>query len=443
MRCIVIGTAVSLSVFFAPNARGFSSVAMHLQQTPPIETGADTSAGLLLALSWLQSCAELSAPPDWLNRTLSHEMRRMPMQRSAHFAAHAGDAWLCLASVADYTGEFELSWNMLGEIERLLTSGTPQSPELDEPRYATVNLRAITHARRGRIARQRGDVDDAVEWYREGLRLLRNTPRSDGWAQCTLGHATCAQARGNFPETSRRCLAVLRAEPAAPATERCSAHHTLALCYRRRGKLDVALQHAWAAFDLAYEADDRRSQCLMGVTEITLELGAAKASRNGFQVLLSQPQPERIRIPATIGLLAAETLLWTRAPQGDIAPVLNAIDALVLESRSCVQPYERIKAQLGAFEAAITAGLRERADALDRQLADELRLAQQSGTAFHEFGHRHRELRAQLASSDARTLRSEHVKIHSDALPENASPRTQLAFARLTELHAVAERAGR
>ncbi len=426
-------------MLLSPSLRVPAWTTSHLLRTTP--PGNDEIVGtLMLAVAWLRGCDRIDPPPAWVGDRIGEAIHRMPAQRSTAFATHPADAWLVFASFADYIGAFDIAWAMLGEIERLLSHAAAAAPLPGEPEHAAVNLLAITLARRGRISRQRGDVEDAVEWYKSGLRRLRNTPPADGWAQCMAGLIACAQARGNFPEVIRRCHAILRKEPPLPEPEQCSAHHALALCHRRSGKLDLALRHAWAAFDLVREQpDDRRLQCLIGVAEITLQLGHAVAARNGFRVMLAQPLPERIRIPAHVGLLAAETLLWQRTPEADSAVVRTHIETLLAETDTCLQPYERIKALLAALDAAITIGWHDRARSLDVRAGAELGSAAERGTMFNEYTFQHDALRRRLAELERAADPPMPRAPRHDVAGTRVPARTRHAVRRLAELRAFVE----
>jgi len=364
----------------------------------------DVAATLVLSVSWLQGCERLQAPPDWLASRARKSVQQLPPQHAVQIDAHPAAAWMLLVSLADSIGAFEIARVLLDEIERLLGAATLPHPAtdvtLDPMVLAGFNLRALASARRGRLSRQQGDVESAAEWYRDGLRLVRGLPKGDGWATCTLGLAVCAQSVGNFPETMRRCRTVLRAGGAIARHHVYGAHLTLAVAHRRRGELERALHHAWSAFELAENSEENRQQCLINVAEISLRLGQAVAARNGFVVLLQQEQPERNRIPAHAGLLEAETLIWQASRDVDTTSLRNRIDALLVDADTCQQPYERIKALLGAFSAAVTIGWSEQERRLDRRLEAELVAAARSGTTFREFEFRRDSIRAQVASAE-------------------------------------------
>lgn len=64
-----------------------------------------------------------------------------------------------------------------------------------EPATDARELLALVCARRGRLARQLGDVDAAAEWYRIGLARTDGALNRDAWSCCMLGLASCAQYR--------------------------------------------------------------------------------------------------------------------------------------------------------------------------------------------------------------------------------------------------------
>ena len=398
----------------------------------------DVAATLVLSISWLQGCERLQAPPDWLASRARKHVQQLPPQHAEQLDAHPAAAWMLLVSLADSIGAFEIARVLLDEIERLLGATSqplPANVTLDSMVLAGYNFRALACARRGRLARQQADVESAAEWYRDGLRLVRGLPKADGWATCTLGLAVCAQSVGNLPEAMRRCRTVLRQGAAIARHHVYGAHLTLAVAHRRRGELERALHHAWSAFELAQNNEENRQQCLINVAEISLRLGQASAARNGFVVLLQQEQPERNRIPAHAGLLEAETVIWQASRHAETTTVRRRIEALLVDADTCHQPYERIKAMLGAFSATVTIGWSEQAHRLDQQIEAELVAAARSGTAFREFEFRRDSIRAQLASVDTAT--DSATDRQGAPEPMGVGARTRRTLARLMALSTI------
>lgn len=346
---------------------------------------------MMLAVAWLRGSVTLPQMAPTVREQLVKYAHRMPEQRIPRLVAHRAHDWLECVSLADYLGDFDLAWALLDEIERLLRADFPRALERDRNVDASTadarNLLAISYARRGRVTRQRGDTDAARDWYLEGLRIVAGAPEEDGWAQCAIGLAACAHLMGNFPEAMRWSTQVLRVSPPPADTEQCSAHHIMAACFRRRGDLAKALGHAWAAYDLVDAEDDRRVQCLIGVSEIALEMGHIDAAENGFQVVLEQPQPERLRIPARIGMLSASVARWTQAITPDVRLVRQRIETLLTEVRACQSPFERANALVAALEGAISIGDTTLAQALAADYSrDRAMVALQAG--FHELDYR-------------------------------------------------------
>ncbi len=399
----------------------------------------DVAATLVLSVSWLQGCERLQAPPDWLVSRARKSVQQLPPQHSAQLDVHPAAEWMLLVSLADSIGGFEIARVLLDEIERLLGADSlPRSAAdvaLDPMLLADYNIRALMCARRGRLARQQGDVESAAEWYRDGLRLVRGLPKADGWATCTLGLAVSAQSVGNFPEMTRRCRTVLRAGATIAQHHVYGAHLTLAVAHRRRGELERALHHAWSAFELADNSEENRQQCLINVAEISLRLGQASAARNGFVVLLQQEQPERNRIPAHAGLLEAETLLWQASGDADTTRVRGRIEKLLVDADACQQPYERIKALLGALSAAVTIGWWEQARRVDHRIEGELAAAVRSGTTFREFEFRRDSILAQLASAEKADDRAPGEPLAPEQ--QGIGARTRKTLARLMVLSTI------
>ncbi len=393
-------------------------------------------AALLVAVSLIQQSPRLDPLPRNVLERVKPEIEALPPQHAAKFAVHPATNWLRLVSLADSLGAFDIARVLLDEIERLLDAALVETKRtgrtIGGDPHATQNLRAIVLARRGRLSRQSGDVESAAAWYQSGLLCTRGLPTDEGWATCTLGLATCAQAAGNFPETIRLCRAVLRKGSAIATHSLFGAHLTLAVCYRRQRKLNLALRHAWKAFDLADEPDDRRWQCLVNVAEIALQLGYAAAARSGFLALLSHPQPERNRVPAHVGLLSCELLLWENSSRLDDSVVRARIEAVFLDARTCLQPYERIKALLAALEAAVSIEWTAQVLRLDSLVQRELSEAARNGSRFHEFQFRHDELRACLSVLPTATAAPSATQSRRHS--ESGNLHTKQIVSRLTSL---------
>lgn len=398
-------------------------------------------AALVLSISWLQGCEQLHEIPTWLAASIDDEVKRLPPQHSPQLDAHPAAGWLLLVSLADSIAAFDVARGLLDEIERL-NSEEAERPSpgavLCATSRSTFNLRALSSARRGRLSRQQGDLASAAQWYRTGLRLLRGFPREDGWATCTLGLAIIAQSVGNFPLTMRYCRTVLRAEATIGKHSLYGAHLTLAVAHRRRGELQRALHHAWIAFELAEGHDGDRQQSLINVAEISLRLGQAAAARNGFKVVMQHEQPERNRIPAHVGLLESETVLWQARGNADSTVLQQGIVALLADARRCRQPFERIKGLLGALDAAVTIGWTDQAQLIDSAIREELAAATSLGTRWHEFEFRHAAIVARLAASTVES--GTRLEVESDGVgPARISTRTRETVERLTALTATAD----
>ncbi len=357
-------------------------------------------AALVLGISWLQGCEQIHAAPLWLVDGTKAAVQALPPQHSPQLNTHPAATWMLLVSVADSIGAFEIARVLLNEIERLLDVDAGHTLDMhDAPSRATANFRALVSARRGRLLRQQGDADSAEHWYRAGLQRVRALPREDGWATCTLGLGVIAQGAGNFPLTIRQCRALLREASTIGRHSLYAAHLTLAVAHRRRGELQRAMHHAWSAFELAGEHDGDRQQSLINVAEISLALGQAAAARNGFLVVMQRTQPERNRIPAHVGLLESEVALWQARGDADVRDLRSRINALLAAAQSCRQPHERIKALLGALDAAVSIAWTDQAQRIAAQVADELHSAKQRGSRYHEFAFRHEAIVARLSAS--------------------------------------------
>jgi tetratricopeptide (TPR) repeat protein len=95
-----------------------------------------------------------------------------------------------------------------------------------------------------------------------------------------IGRAECVRGRGNLPDAETRLHAVLAdARSRGEQDVEARAEHGIGAVLYSRGQPDVALQHAWRAFEL-YEEDSSRMRALNDVGIMFLMLGdAAGAER--------------------------------------------------------------------------------------------------------------------------------------------------------------------
>lgn len=306
-----------------------------------------SSASLLRALA-LAACdaSDLTTPPPtWLEEDVLALAPAMPPDLSPARLEVPLFRWLRVASALDFAGDLDGARQLL---DRLETRGPDQLEHTD----ATA-LRAIICARRGRLARQIGELDAAVDWYQDGLALSGGARTDDAWGACVQGLANAAQARGDVHTAERLTRLVTLQGIRVPHYARVAAWITRTVLHRQQGRLEAATRCAWIAHDLVEEHDERRGQALVELSRLALARGQAGAARRGCEVVLGFARTLRVRRPARSALLAAVLVEWRRATAHPpaCAQVEQAAEALLAEVVDTTDRWERLHAQLDALEA--------------------------------------------------------------------------------------------
>jgi tetratricopeptide (TPR) repeat protein len=219
---------------------------------------------------------------------------------SASFGSESDvSTWIDVAAVAEAHGLHDIAWDLLGNLREY---ATPLLSTTD-----AVALKAFVWARRGRIARISGRLEDADACYREAIAKTPRAPSVERWRDALphalLGLSVLAARRGNFPHASRLAARVLAPGDVVPSMYRLQAHLTLGLTYRKRRLLSTAVGHLWSAFDLLKREDALRAELLITLAEVAIEAGAFDAALDVLLVVLDWPLMPRVMIPAVASLL--------------------------------------------------------------------------------------------------------------------------------------------
>ncbi|HMS03085.1 MAG TPA: hypothetical protein PKE51_08925 [Gemmatimonadaceae bacterium] len=317
----------------------------HNSFAPPPLPPSPSSPLRALALAACDASDLTTPPPAWLEEDVRALAPAMPPDLSPARLEVPLFRWLRVASALDFTGDLDGARQLL---DRLETRGPAQLEHTD----ATA-LRALICARRGRLARQIGELDAAIDWYQEGLARSQGARNGDAWGACVQGLANAAQARGDVHTAERLTRLVTMQGDRIPHYARVAAWITRTVLHRQQGRLEAATRCAWIAHDLVEERDERRGQALVELSRLALARGQAGAARRGCEVVLGFAQTLRVRRPARSALLEALLVQWRRGPADPSACTLveQAAEALLVEVADAADPWERLHAQLDALEA--------------------------------------------------------------------------------------------
>jgi tetratricopeptide (TPR) repeat protein len=311
-----------------------------------------------LILAWFEATRGSTSPPEWLESHVLALVPAMPVDLAPDLLSLPAYRWLRLASALDFAEDAEGARILLDRIERAARTLVPPFPERE--------LQALVCARRGRLARQRGELDAAADWYQRGLARTDGARHRDAWGACVQGLASVAHARGDRRTAERLSRLVARHHAVVPTYARVAALLTLAVLYRQQARYSAAIRCAWQAHDLVGERDERRAMALVELAYLALTRGETGAAQRGFSVVLSFAQTLRVRRPARSGALAVALASWRATPRDRLARemVTRCIEALLTEVHNAAQPWESLHANLDALAAWQTLQVPERVAAL-------------------------------------------------------------------------------
>ncbi|MEP6764080.1 MAG: hypothetical protein ABJB66_07210 [Gemmatimonadaceae bacterium] len=276
-----------------------------LERGKPLELARQIEARLsVIAIlsSTIERQTEIAAPNEADYATLAAGIAELPPQLAFISESSALGQWLNIATLAEHDGVSRLAQLVIDELMRLLFLQRKEVSSTIERNYIDEGI-GICWARRGRLARIIGELDDAASCYVMARQVVRKLPRRDARSMADIGLSLVAIGRGNFPEATKGALRLLRPSTNAANIFQVHAHQVLALTKRRNGNLIEAMGHAWDAFDLASGNDMRRLELIGSMSEISAEFGDLDAAAHGFDTVLSANVPNRIQVPSLAGAL--------------------------------------------------------------------------------------------------------------------------------------------
>ena len=142
-------------------------------------------------------------------------------------------------------------------------------------------------AQRAAVSWYLGDNEMSAERYQQVIRFGKRAGRPALIARGLQGAAHVRMSAGNLPEAERLAKRVL---PYVKTSPRSVAQATLKLAIINavRGDFDVALQHAWRAYNLSKRFEMDRRVVLANLAQILYDAGHPAASRAAATHLLRQ-----------------------------------------------------------------------------------------------------------------------------------------------------------
>ena len=209
--------------------------------------------------------------------------------------------------------------------------------------------RVIAH--RARIARQGGDVELALEQYRNVERIAKITRSDELYARTWIGFAVLAMVRGNYPESVEWfARAATAASKAGDRDLSRNAHHGSLIAAAKRGDFDDALRHGWLAFRYSVGDAQLEAEALSNLGGVMLQARAYNPAAAAFDAALRRSPPARLAIPALGGAIV------TAARLGDAERARRRYAMLARYAAASDHQYEVADALIDAATALFLIG---------------------------------------------------------------------------------------
>lgn len=278
-------------------------------------------------------------------------------------AAQALTAIRQVVEAMENGGAFHLAFTTLAAAERAFAHAGPGPV-------------GWTRAQRGRVARQLGELEAALDLYASAGELGQEAGDVALVGRAAASRGIVANMRGNYPEARAACLDALAVAGHVPSVA-ALAHHTLMVGAQVAGDVNAALEHGWRAFEGAAGDATHRADALINLAEIVRKAGHPAAAIQGFRAGLRLTLLARLRLPALGGAARAAAALGDRAQLAEFTRLLAA------EGPASGQPYEYALAFVELAEAHAAVGQMGRAQ---RYAAEAAAIGVARG--FHEVAYR-------------------------------------------------------
>ena len=303
-------------------------------------------------------------------------------------------------------GCFELALTTVSSVCQMLARGS-------------LTARMLATAHLGRVTRQIGELDSAVDCYttvtKSGLAVNDGPVAAHGF----IGLGNIAHSRGNRPDQKAHFLRALELAARGSPVE-LSAHQGLMVTANQVGDLADALLHGWCVHDLVAPDSEVRFETLTNLAVSALKGGFFEASLSGFEYVIQRTSLSRLRIPAIGGGMCAASL------KGAPERVVELEQLGRAEVKHASLPLESAKFFFAAAEAHRNLGDEASVSAL---IASSLELANVFG--FHELRVRAENfLETKPSRTLSRATRSTFIADERDPLVRDGIGRlTALSYA--------------
>jgi tetratricopeptide (TPR) repeat protein len=217
---------------------------------------------------------------------------------------------------------------------------------LDALLVADVSLNAVQRGRiiseRARLLRKMGLLEEAAEHDREVGRLGREAKSVELRIRESLGLATLAQLRGNYPEMYRYSQRAVRmATRAGMRKMERDSRIALMIALGNARRFDEALINGWKVYRESVGHSMDEAEVLQNIGQLLFDAGHFAEARAGFAAVVSRQLPLHVMLPALGGLALAsavtgqpETVEWAASEIERLAasPPRYSIASALLEA---------------------------------------------------------------------------------------------------------------
>ena len=392
---------------------------------------------LAVATARICQAPELATPTPRTLKEFDAALKALPPQFEWLDPLSRLGQWMSIAALCELAQVPDMAWLILCNVEAHLD----ETVVLEAGVESITEARALCWARRGRLLRMAGKLNEASVCYRKAQRLVRGAPCRDAAPQAAIGLVLTAVGRGNFPLADRLARGVLARRPRVSPMYQMQAYQMRTLTLRRMGRLLDALLHGWHAFDLLETSDPRGLEVLATMSEIAAAYGDWPAAHAGFQAVARASTSERVRVPALVGIVDGLRKIGTTSAsefRERAQPWIAELESVATKSFA---PWDRAIAAGALAEAGLHLAELARAD-------EWITIIEREGEryGFHEHRLRAEGLRTDLARFAKSATEGGRDRVHSvrDSGPvsQHAGRRASGQHPALKRLTAVADGIG-
>jgi tetratricopeptide (TPR) repeat protein len=185
--------------------------------------------------------------------------------------------------------------------------------------------RGLIAVQLGRIARTIGDFETAMAHYNHAREIGAAAGIQDLVVRGTLGEATIARTRGNYPKARELYTSGLQTAEAIGASHLIGiARHGLMLVAEAAGDIESAICYAWEAYQATGDSNRSRADLLASLANLCNLAGQHAAAMRAAAIVVHESRAPRLVLPALGAAAVAASGLRQRPVLGRVAERIDA-----------------------------------------------------------------------------------------------------------------------